>query len=504
MTLHASGFCSNLVTGSITFLPFVNWRACSLDTMNGGNADISKHNFALEELSTAIRIRTTICFLFFLFLELVALVLSLFRRQPATFKNKRNKGFSPKKNLLQKWHDEENREPLYGRQTSIRFSDKFDMFRLLFINSLFEGAWYVSSIIVVLNWNLEHYAHEAKEVFRRVRINAENSPRYKKRFENLILYLRDIEDSSPEEIADFIYETACRTLKKSCGWVTIAQNQMRTAFERNEYQLLGAMATLELFYREDISYEVFYLKGYWSCPGRMSKRVQNILFSIVYDRVGVHPSEEDRQKQQYHGVEVVLLSKLDKPFRRIFTPYMLRESPMYRMGTLWEMLLNHYGQFMEENWSTSTLERIEWALQYGRQYISKKKYEILSKQNRKTNLNLRSMDVRTLIVFSVSGMIEFSGFDSCIFRLTAVPEAKVKLSGYLPIPTMLDLVELGLAECVYKNTFRMHDFPASASKHKGVQTGDRILVCKSSANEKFSARLSTRIAWVFYISPWLD
>lgn len=456
--------------------------------------DYVNRTFELQELSFSIGVRTTIFFLFFLSLEILAKVLSLFRKHHVPCNIKHCDDGGTKKGLLKKWHDPKDKEPLFGRHTSIRFSSNSDKFFLLTINCIFEGAWFVDCLCVLLNRNLIPYAQEAKEVLRRIRIEAENNARYRKRFETLIAYLRDIEESTAEEVAEFVRETAHRLSARSCGWITIVQSQMRTALERNEYQLLGAMATLELFYQEDLTHEVFYFKGYWSTPNRMSKRVLNILFCLSYDRLGGKISEEDRLHHEPIGVESILLSKLDKPFRRMFTPFLDRESHMYRMGTLWEMLLNHYGNFMNENWSTSTLERIEWALQYGREYISKKKYDLLAKKNRCSNLNLRSIDVRTLLVFSASGMIEFSGFDSCIFRLTAVPESKVKLSGYLPTPTIRDLVELGLAERLYKNTYRMLDFPASSTKHKAVRTGDRLLICKSSVNEKFSATLSTRIA----------
>lgn len=449
--------------------------------------------FTLDELRPEITIRTNIFFVFFLVLELIARILCLFRKRD-TCSVLLNRQCKNENGLLKKWHDEVSCEPLYGRHTSLRYSDKRDKFTLLTANSIFEGSFYVHFLLVKRNSNMVQDAAEMKRIFRRILDRALSCTRYLPRFKKVIQFLEDIEHSSEQDVADFMQETAKRLYDRPCGWDTIVQNQMRTAQESNEYQLISAMASLELFYSEGVGAEIFYLHGYWKNPDRMSRRACTIIIILLWERLGVIPTEEDRQREERIGIERILLASLEQPFRRILSQYMDPESPMYKMVTMWEFLLNRYGDFMEDNWTSAMLERAVWALQHGRKYISKKQFDILAAKNFGIRLNLRTFDVRTLLVFSVTGMIEFIGFDACVFRATTVPGAKVKLSGYLPIPKVADMIDLGLMEQVSEGQFRMMDIPGCRWKHKGIRTGDRILLCRSKTNDTFRATSSTSIS----------
>lgn len=175
----------------------------------------------------------------------------------------------------------------------------------------------------------------------------------------------------------------------------------------------------------------------------------------------------------------------EKTFEPVFSDFGGRDVHSYAQALQWDFAINFCEEMMESDWSVEMMERAAWAHSSGKPYISKDLFETLQKNRLTPKVNYTFYNVKSLLALSVSGLIKFTGFDTCLFNLTGNDEALFIVHGYLGKPTLQDLLDLKLVRMKKGGWFQIADLPGCTSKHKGVQISDRILIVRSKENTPF-------------------
>lgn len=397
---------------------------------------------------------------------------------------------------LNRWLTSEG-PPLFPRVSSFCYNSERDMWSQLRVDCFYGAHLQNSTMLLRQDDDKLQTADEVRKKLRRIHARAKGSARFHIHFATLIDLLDDMLTASPQAMSRFLRRVSMQVASWPYIWMTEAAQRFAHTREHNARAFEGGLATLALFFHEGAGPEMFYMRGWWYRRDRAVSASLSTLMYFVIDKCGPlvdYPPVEHAVSRRSNGVEQIFwIQEEDAQFRQMVSKFAKPSHKLYKDMLFWDFTLNNCNEFVEQAWSVETMERAIWALQYGRQYFSQRTYDMLVKQRNTRSLNLTFFKVRTLLSFSVSGIIRFIGYDACIFNVTGDENAPVLIHGYLPRPTIGDLVDLGLAASIGFGRFRMENFPGCSVQHKGIQTGDRILIVRSKHNVAFKADLKQKV-----------
>lgn len=467
----------------------------------------------LNDIKPKIYLRATFFFLLCCVLEVAARIICLFKptylfsRHAFAVSLQRNdargeEDQAHERKRMGRWLHTEGTEPLFGRQTSYRYFNQHEFQRSMLDNSFVEGSMYFTAMMALGDPHKYETAQIVKQILGRVVRRATSTRVWKPCTQRTIEFLRDIESCSAETVMWLVEQLAQQVKQFPVEWTTCFHNQMRCCHERNPRKFMGAIISTSFFAQEGSGLEIYYAKGYWKCGDRYVACVLNIFLSILIDRVSSSVPDDaaddatddtDPTALPVADIDSILFFPPQLVFHRFVSERMTENFLMYKAAVVCDLFLSFPAHCPELNWTRDTMDRAAWALKYMERGHAKQVYKTLQRAKSRVHINLRTFDARVLLMFSVTGMIQFIGYDSCIFKMTARRSAKLKMQGLLPSLKVRDLVSVGLVESLKNGYFRMLDFPGCDSKHKGIKTGDRLLLVKSTYNERFKAKLTTVI-----------
>lgn len=340
-----------------------------------------------------------------------------------------------------------------------------------------------SIILTKLRAELEHvlYSLQSYKKFRHVS-------------HRLISFLKDFLASDDEQVRHFLRELVSKSQQMSLS--DNVRQCYSSAFQAQEDKRRTelVLGVFSLFMKHDIHFSTYYLRGMFlkrDCC--LSGSLNTLLWFIStscgfssddvanYKAANVSPKQSS---QILHNV--VFETKIT------FAPFFSSQSAKkdikyYSQALQWDFAMNFCDEFMDADWSVEQMERAAWALSAGKVFLLKNMFELVERCKLKPRNNFTFLDVKSLLSLSISGLIKFTGFDGCMFTLTANPEALFSVHGFMRKPSLNDLVELKLVNALPQGWFQARDFPGCSSKHKGVQIADRILMVRSKENTPFRA-----------------
>lgn len=386
--------------------------------------------------------------------------------------------------VLQAWlEQEENRGWATYEYMSFR-----EALESLVVSASFSAHGKHVARIALNDSNKLQTAASVTKAVKNIQVRAKKSVKFRFLFRNLLTFLDDIEKSRACNLISFIEILANDMLGKRDIWyLDFIHRQLRAKKSpRNAYET--TLATLSLFFREGAGLESFYMKGAWSQPDRAyNASLTLIMYSAVM--MCAPNATNEINVTEFSGIERILSSgDKDHKFIRYVSLSSTMSEELFKDKMMWDITLNCCNEFIESTWSHESLERAVWALQYGMKHLDSDVYQKLEELNGKRKLDLTQLNVVSLVSFSISGMVSFSGMDDCIYKITQDENAKISLHGTLPMPTIQDLVKLNIVMEKKGSQYVVKRIPGCVKNVKGLPVGDRIRFISSPKAVPFKAR----------------
>lgn len=377
-----------------------------------------------------------------------------------------------------------------GFNTKYTYSNFSDLIESVVVATTFVGHARHVARLVLNDKDPVTTAAKLVETVKKIKQRARKSVKFQFLFRELIHFLEDIENSRSSSITTFVRMLACEMRDRPATWYLDFIHSRCRAAETPPHVYETALATLALFFREGAGFEAYALRGGWQNPDRLQLGLLTLLmYCTVEQCIATTPNEIN--VTEFSGVDRILVSReSNHKFQRFISLTTTKSDKLFKDKMMWDITLNCCNEFIESSWSPEALERTVWGLQHCRETMYKEVYHQLEDLNGKRNLGLTHLSPLILMTFSVSGMIHFHGTNDCVYVASGDPNAKVRLHGNLPLPTVQDLISLDIIRRVRNAMFEVKPLPGSEKKFKGVKIGDRIKFIESRTSEPFSAKLT--------------
>lgn len=324
----------------------------------------------------------------------------------------------------------------------------------------------------------------------------QSSTKYSKLCHRLISFLTSFYNSTDQEILDFLSEVTTMIEHAPFAWFHRYCHAVARICDEDKYRSKAVTVFTSIFMSRNAHVLTFYLRKGYVNSDWFSGSVLQIIPWFATQYCGFSECDindfkllERRNGSSFESVHH-LLFKSGKSFEPVISRYSAREAESLKATLQWDFAINLCNVLVDEDWDIDMMERAAWALGCGREYVSEAVFDLLHRNRLTPRIDFTVFDVQKLLALSASGLVQFKGFDACMFNLTANKHALFTVHGYLKKPTMEDLVKLKLFRQAKTGWFYACDFPGCASRHKGVPVGDRILIVQSTKNILFRADMS--------------
>lgn len=374
-----------------------------------------------------------------------------------------------------------------------------ELYRFISFASLFDAHLQVSATLCnpIFSQNVD-MSFARKEISALLDI-IQSSQRLKPLCRRLIAFLKHFLSSSDSEILDFLRKLV--TVAKHTPFAYAAKECHSSTFlsENDKFRAEAVLAVCGLFMKQNIHVFTFYLNFTFMKRDRTQSGVLHVLvfFMLSYcgfddEDVKAYNASIDESQLPIHTIRNAVFAS-NKKFKPLFSELGGRDVQSYKQALRWDFAVNFCDSFTDSNWPVDLMERAAWALSIGREFLSQDLLQILEKSKLTPNINFTFYDVKALLSLSVSGLIKFTGYDGCMFNLTANDEPLFLVHGYMRKPKLKHLVELKLLREISRGVFQVIGFPGISSNHKGVKIGDRILFVRSKENSPFRADVNQTV-----------
>lgn len=303
----------------------------------------------------------------------------------------------------------------------------------------------------------------------------ESSVRFKNVCHRLILFLSDLKSASDDDIRLF-FAWLARKIKEEPLATTVRHCHSVSSFsQKDEYRSEAVMATTSVLLRCNAHIFTYYKhKSFINQDSYLTSALQMLPWFVGYYcgfddyDITAFKSENPNTTHRISSLQHLIF---EKNFR--FTPVLSSpsgwESINSKAALQWDFAINSCGDLVQERWPIELMVRAAWALRVGRRFLSKELFELLQRNRTKPNINLTFYNVQQLLALSVCGLVKFTGFDGCVFQLTANKHALFSVHGYLKKPSIQELIDLKLIREINSGRFQMCVLPGFDSNHKGVK-----------------------------------
>lgn len=323
---------------------------------------------------------------------------------------------------------------------------------------------------------------------RKMQTVTKKSVKFRFAFKQLGKFLGDIEKSRVSSVTEFLRMLAEEMIQRPDTWCipyTHAHLRSRLVSPRI---LEISYATYGVFMSEGAGVSLYLMTTLWKEKNRAFNAAMTLLMYCAVERC-VPSSVHEINVTEERGTERIL--EAVESLGKVWVLHHLlgkRHEDMFRDKFMLFATINKINEFVESSWSTDRLERVYWAIKYGRAYLERKKFQELELMREEDDLDLGDWDPRTLLSFSLSGMIQLDGGGTDLYRLTCSPEAKVHVQGQLPTPTVQHLVDLNVLNKTKDGIYEWNVLPGAnkcltTRRHQG-----KIIVSESAKAESFSAK----------------
>lgn len=363
-----------------------------------------------------------------------------------------------------------------------------EMLETMVVTSSFSAHAKHMAYLALNDKNKRKTVARVVEAVKSIQVRAKKSVKFRFFFNHMLSFLEDLEKSRTSSLSSFIDILAREMLDAPDRWYCeFIHSRMRA---KNVYQNIyeTTLATLSLFFREGAGLESFYLKGAWL---RQDRAYNASLTLIMYCAVShCTPSASNEiNVTEFSGIERILRSNRDQKFIRYVSLSITKSEELFKDKMMWDITLNCCNEFVESAWSDECLERAVWALQHGIKFMDQDVYKKLEELKGKRRLDLTQLNALSLVAFSVSGMVRFSGMDDCVYKITQDPNAKIELHGTLPMPSIHDLMTLDLVRVTRKSQFIVKRIPGCHKMVRALAIGDRVRFVPCDEAVAFNARV---------------
>lgn len=325
-----------------------------------------------------------------------------------------------------------------------------------------------------------------------IRGKARKSVKFRYMFKSVMILLDDIEKSTAESRMEFLDTLAIAMLNKNVSWfMEMVHSHLRArTVTQNKYET--TLATVSMFLQEGAGLEIYMLNGGWRTGRNSHDAGLTLLLHFAIDSCAGEFRNEINVTE-FSGVERILLLKRKQGFVRYVSMYTTKSDWLFKDKLMLDICMNGCNEYVECSWSNDKLGRAVWTLEYGQEYVSKQLYEELESMNGEDGVDLMGFDAICLLTFAMSGMIYFEGCNDCVYKIMGDESAAVKVCGTLPLPSIKDLISLGVLKKLKGGSFEMKKVPGWEKKVKGLRVGDRIHLVETEKNEMFKASLEDKI-----------
>lgn len=346
--------------------------------------------------------------------------------------------------------------------------------------------------IILRDCNKEKTMEGVQRSIAAIRSRADSSDKFMFLYYFFLRYLGALEQVSSESVGLYINVIAEEVLLRPVEYFHIFIHQ-RLRDENTPGDVYeGSLGIMSLFMKEGASMWKFFNDGGWSNHDRAEKAALTLLMFASVERCATK-SSYDIDAPRTKGIERILMASPDLRFLRFRSLTASMGELLFKDRMMWDVTLNGCNDFIEAEWPPWILDRAVWALEYGRKYISEDQLRAIIANRYIPGVDFTKYSTKTLLSFSVSGMVRFRGRNECMYGITANPEAKVVTHGILPRPTIRDLVALGLVRQVTGDAFCVTRMPGSESGYRGVRQDDRLFFETVDVSVPFDASLDDYI-----------
>lgn len=398
-----------------------------------------------------------------------------------------------KKNCkLRSWLERE-RCPLANHNNNILPVTEKELFRFMIFSCALHSHFLVHARVFARSFpTKQSMVLLRREVFDMLRA-VQSSSKFQKVCHRLISFLTDLHFANDHEVHFFLVNLCNRIQAESLELMARYCHAVSNTFHGNKHRFEAMTASTSIFMRSNSHILTYYLRTAFINGDPYSTSALQMLpwfvgFYCGFDDVDIAAFEVQCETPA-RNVESLkyLFFENDIHFVPIFSSLGGQEMHDSKQALYWDFALNLCNDFVKKEWPPELMVRAAWALSIGKQYLSKDTFEILMRNQTKPNINFTFYNVQQLLALSISGLVKFTGFDGCMFQLTASEDALFSVHGYMKKPTIKELVDLKLIQQVRSGWFQACNFPGCASRHKGIQIGDRILMVRSTENSLFRA-----------------